>query len=238
MNPTRVDRKYLLADEAVSELLDAKPELWASEAIAGRTIQRYETEYFDTPELTLFHAARLQRASRAKVRVRHYLDTGDTFLEVKSRNARGEITKVRQPWSGSLTDARPFLEAALGPLAACGDPVRPDAVTIDRLVPMARTAYQRTAMALTAGGRMTVDRHLAVGPHRGVSHHLIDDRFALVILETKSPNQSPTGIDRGLWDAHTRPMSLSKYALAIASFRPDLPVNRWARAAAYLHPLP
>lgn len=215
----------MLPHEVLLQFLTTNQDLWAPVAVAGLETQRYETEYFDTADLDLFHAARLQRPLRSKVRVRHYLDTGDTFCEVKSRNPRGETIKLRQPWTGSFSEARPFLEASLGPL----NPL------IDQLVPTARTAYERLAMTLVAGGRMTVDRHLRVGAHSALTHHLFEEGSELVILETKSPDQSPTQIDRILWDSHHRPVSLSKYALAIVSFRPDLPLNRWARAAANLH---
>ena len=227
MSATRVDRKYLLPDETLLQVLEANRDLWIPDTVSGLDVQRYETEYFDTPDLQLFHAGRLQRPVRSKVRIRHYLDTGDHFIEVKTRNARGETTKVRQPWTGSFTEFRPFLEASLG---AAG-------VLIDQLVPMARTAYERSAAVLVSGGRMTVDRELRVGRHDALTHHLHDDRFTYVILETKSPDQSPTAIDRFLWDSHIRPVSLSKYAMAIASFRPELPMNRWTRAATHLRPI-
>ena len=68
----------------------------------------------------------------------------------------------------------------------------------------------------------------------GVTHQLFDEGAALVIVETKAPDARPTSIDRWFWEQRHRPHSLSKYALAVASFRPDLPLNRWTRVAAQL----
>lgn len=221
MTSTRVDRKYVLSEKVLEELLFANRERWSLEAVAGLDVQHYETEYFDTAALHLFHAARGKRPLRSKVRVRHYVDTASWFVEVKSRNARGETTKVREPWTGSLIDAYPLLNASMGASAKI----------INDLVPTARTAYQRTAAMIVGGGRMTIDRGLTVGAHAENSHELFGEGSELVIVETKSPNQSPTPIDRWLWDRQIRPGSLSKYALAVASFRPDLPLNRWTNAA-------
>jgi hypothetical protein len=235
LRATRVDRKYLLPESVLDQLLSESRELWVPESMAGfvgadgHAQQRYETLYFDTPDLVLFHAARLQRPSRAKVRVRTYLDTGDSFVEVKQRSPRGETTKAREPWTGSLDDAKPFIEASLyGETATAA---------VAGLVPIARTAYQRVAYLLNDGARMTVDRGLAVGSHVGPSHYLPaegNEGTKLVIVETKSAGLSPTLIDRCLWNVHVRPQSLSKYALAIASFNPELPMGRWRRTVTQL----
>jgi hypothetical protein len=242
LRATRVDRKYLLPERVLEQILSENRELWIPESEAGPSggvganssePQRYETLYFDTPDLGLFHAARLQRPSRAKVRVRTYLDTGESFVEVKQRSPRGETTKAREPWTGSLGDAKPFIEASLHRDTQTTE-------TVARLVPIARTAYQRVAYRLNDGARMTVDRGLAVGSHLGPSHYLRaegDEGTRLVIVETKSAGLSPTVIDRCLWNVHVRPQSLSKYALAIASFHPELPMGRWRRTVTQLREL-
>lgn len=227
MTTTRVDRKYVVSEAVLEELLSANRAWWSADTTTGLNVQHYETEYFDTPDLHLFHAARGQRPLRNKVRVRHYLDTATRFVEVKSRNVRGETVKVREPWTGLLDDARLLLDASLGR----------DGALIDSLVPTARTAYERTALIVGGGGRMTIDRGLQVGSAAGFSHRLFAEGAELLIVETKAADRSPTAIDRWLWDRHIRPTSLSKYALAVASFRPDLPVNRWTREARRLHPI-
>jgi VTC domain len=227
MTSTRVDRKYLLPEDLLRHALVVFGDSCSPERVDGLERQRYETEYFDTPDLQLFHAARGRRALRSKVRVRHYIDTRARFVEVKSRNARGETTKVRDHWNGSFADARAFLQGALSS----------SSWLVDQLVPIARTSYEREAYVLVGSGRMTVDRCLMVGRHDALSHRLLGDSSELVVVETKAPDQGPTAIDRYLWDCRYRPISLSKYALAIASFRPDLPLNRWTEVASRLQSL-
>jgi hypothetical protein len=229
---SRVDRKYLLPESAVEALLEVDPNSWELDRVNGFSSQRYETLYFDTPELQFFHAARGKHPLRSKVRLRHYVETGDRFLEAKRRNARGLTTKVRTPWHGSLDAHAEFLEDSLGTLAP----------TVEALEPVALTSYDRVAYQLGDLGRMTTDKSLRFGSHAGVSHCLVDplsraDSTELVIVETKSVDQSATPIDRILWDLGFRPRSLSKYALAIASVHPEIPLNRWARPAANLQTL-
>ncbi len=234
---SRVDRKYLLAESEVQKILAENPALWRLEEVSGHATQQYVTDYFDTPSLDFFHAARGRRPRRSKVRVRHYLATADHFIEVKRRNARGETTKVRAPWKGSLAAAEPFLRESLGA----------DEIFVNLLASVARTSYERTALALNGNARMTIDRELRVGPHHGFTHELRELEVPgaqvsyplgdLVIVETKSTNLLPTVLDRCLWERGHRPHPISKYALAVASFQPNLPLNRWTHAAAYLCPV-
>ncbi len=222
MRTTRVDRKYLVPEDVVQDLLQTNPDLLAIDAPNGLDVQRYRTQYWDTPDLTLFHDGRGKRAYRRKVRIRRYGDGGAQFIEVKSRDARGMNVKTREAWTGHFVHAQPFLRSALADQHEL----------VNQLVPTAFTAYERSAYMLPSGARITVDRRLVVGSSDAGTHGLFDDgQRQLCIVETKSPTGSPTVVDRQLWHLHGRPISLSKYALAVLSFRPDLPPNRWALAA-------
>jgi hypothetical protein len=57
----------------------------------------YASLYLDTPELTGYHLSARGRRRRFKVRRRTYLDTGQSFLEVKTRGGRGSTVKERTP---------------------------------------------------------------------------------------------------------------------------------------------
>jgi hypothetical protein len=223
----RVDRKYLVSAEVVQQLLFSTETQLTAEMINGQLTQRYQTEYWDTPELQLFHDGRGRRGQRRKIRVRRYGDAGAQFVEVKSRNARGMTVKAREAWTGQIFDAIPFLRTALGEQENL----------VEHVAPTAQTSYERNAYSLPFGGRLTVDRHLLVGTPAATTHSLFDSHSELYIVETKSPTHAPTAIDLQLWNLNLRPIALSKYALAILSFRLDLPANRWSSAARHLHPI-
>ncbi|MDG2026158.1 MAG: hypothetical protein P8J50_03555 [Acidimicrobiales bacterium] len=48
------------------------------------------------------------------------------------------------------------------------------------------------------------------------------------IVETKTTDRA-SEVDRLLWRNRIRPAKVSKYGTGLASLRPDLPSNRWAR---------
>ncbi len=93
---TRVDRKYLLTTAELAALGEHLGHFRALE-IAGRRRFGYESVYFDTPDLDLYRAHRQGRRRRFKVRIRTYLDSGESMLEVKTKGPRGETVKARTP---------------------------------------------------------------------------------------------------------------------------------------------
>lgn len=216
---TRVDRKYLVprsvADDLVHELADRALAL----EIGGVRRFGYRSVYLDTPALASYHGAAQPRRRRFKVRIRSYLDSGERFVEVKTRGRRGVTAKERRPAAHS--DA---LDAAghayvREVLADAGI----DTTDVDDLAPSLVTRYDRSTLFIPASaGRMTIDT--------SVSWRLPDGAgFAspgLTIVETKSGG-SASDADRLLWSMKQRPRTVSKYATGLAVLRPDLPSNRW-----------
>ena len=220
---TRTDRKYLLsAPEAEAVLRRLGPDAAVLE-IDGRRSFGYESVYYDTPGLDLYRLAATGRRRRFKVRIRRYLDSGQCWLEVKTRGPRGVNVKHRQ-----LLDVPAGRSAVLG--AAERDEIRaavgPAATDlVDRLRPVLVTRCRRCTVHLAqAGARLTVDRDLQWQLPGGE----FLDATGVVVLETKSAD-GPTPVDRTLWAAGHRPDRFSKYAVGLALLHPDLPANRWHR---------
>lgn len=214
---TRVDRKYLVTADVAEALLAAPRERLAVLEIEGDRSFRYESVYFDTPELALYTAAARKRRPRFKVRTRRYEGTGTSVLEVKTKSGRGETVKVRaELHRGDLRSLdhsdRQFIEATAGPGAS------------ERLVPRLTTRYLRTTFAdLAADARLTIDR--------GVQFVDWLDRQATldgVVIESKSAGR-PAPADRWLWSQGIRPVKFSKYCVGLAVLHGELPANRWHR---------
>ena len=68
--------------------------------VDGRRSSRYESTYLDTVDLDSWTAAATRRRRRWKVRSRVYADTGERWLEVKTRGLRGATVKERLPHDG------------------------------------------------------------------------------------------------------------------------------------------
>ncbi|WP_407320329.1 polyphosphate polymerase domain-containing protein [Isoptericola halotolerans] len=225
---TRVDRKYVLTPDEVHELLSAV----ARQPVAARVLEiggartfTYDSTYFDTPELTTFHQAARRRRRRFKVRTRTYVDTGGTFLEVKTRAARGVTVKVRRPTDPELrtlqADDHDFVDDRLAAARVAAPPS-------SDLVPVLSSRYRRTTLLLP-DVRMTLDTSLAwrLAPgYDGGTHHA--DVGDLVVVETKA-GTAPSSVDRLLWRSGHRPDRISKYATGLTVLRPDLPDHPWRR---------
>ena len=222
---TRVDRKYVVSRDQLALMLTRLPRETRALEIDGRRTFGYESTYFDTADLITYRAHLQKRRRRYKVRYRCYLDSGDEFLEVKYKGARGVTLKERQPMVGLQPgSARDRLDgAARGFVSQVVDRAYGLRVP-DDLAPIVTTRHQRSTFLSSDASRFTVDVALSFGDlHR--SAWLRDD---YAILESKSVDGG-AAVDRMLKDLRIRPLSVSKYCLAVAALRPDLTSNPWHR---------
>lgn len=222
---TRVDRKYLVPRDAVPAVLDRLDDARALELPNGSRGSRYESVYFDTPDMLGYRLAAGSRRRRFKVRSRTYLDAGASFLEVKTRGGRGLTVKDRLELHSApdelLGRERRYVDEVL---AACG--IRPIGALRRTLV----TRYRRSTLLLTdadGAGRVTIDLDLEW--RDAASDRAPELRLpGAAIIETKSAG-SASSADRALWRLGHRPMPISKYATGLAAMHPELPGNRWHR---------
>ena len=237
---TRVDRKYLLPVHAAQDLVHALGDAQVLQ-IGRRRSFAYASTYFDTPDLDSYYLAARGRRRRFKVRTRSYLDSGLTFLEVKTRGGRHTTLKSRTEYDRTdlLTEpGRRFVAECLATSGACPQ-ARADEVA-DTLMPALSTTYERTTLHLPEeSARLTLDTRLAwiglpprgapaVGRTGSAGRRRIPVRAAgaLAIVETKTP-AAPSAADRWLWAAGHRPAVISKYATGMALLHPELPANKW-----------
>lgn len=236
---TRVDRTYLVPAAAVQRLLHEMADDLRVLEIDRRRSFAYRSVYHDTEQLASYRAAATGRRRRFKVRRRDYVDTGASFVEVKTRSGRGESCKARL----ALPDCSPAdaaghlsgegLAFVHDQLAAAGIPIPAGA-----LHPVLATRYNRTTVLCrpTDGrsepSRITLDTSLAwTDAADGATARLAE----LVVLETKAGTR-PGPADRLLWELGHRPLRLSKYAVGLALLRPELSANRWHRTIGRLGP--
>lgn len=238
---TRTDRKYLLPLETAAALVSAlAPDLRVLEIDARRWFG-YRSTYYETDGLDSFRSAATARRRRFKVRRRDYVDTGGSWLEVKTRTGRGHARKVRRP----LTDEAGMTCPGSPPDLASAGPTRLDlasmafvegelaaagvAVPEGRLVPSLVTAYRRTTLLVaTEGARLTIDTDLRWSDPTSLPVRQAARLHRLIVVETKSAGP-PGAADRHLWAHGHRPVRLSKYATGLALLHDQLPANRWHR---------
>jgi hypothetical protein len=217
---TRVDRKYVVPLATFTILFDWMGDRLSVLQIGDLRLFRYESVYFDTPELAAYLQHAHGRRRRVKIRTRAYLDSGDCLLEFKSVGARGETLKERFPY---LLASRHDLDAGARALASerLGHTISTSA-----LRPVLTTAYHRATLVDSTGlHRVTCDVNLRFENGAAQRYGPLD---GVVVLESKSVGSEPL-IDRVLRRLGSRPLSLSKYCVGMAVLDPRLPANRWNR---------
>jgi hypothetical protein len=234
---TRIDRKYVLPRSELDAVLgDLDPGVRVLD-IDGVRSSAYESVYFDTPELTSFLMAAHPRRRRFKIRTRTYVDSAQSYLEVKTRGGRGATVKERLPYAiddrSTLTsEGRRYTDSVLDEAAITAAEGRD-------LVPTLMTRYLRTTLFVPdSSSRATIDTDLSwstlyplVRSDRTVTgpedrrNRL--DRPHLAIVETKSGSRA-SAVDRILWAHGHRPATISKYGTGMAALCSDLPGNKWA----------
>ncbi|GAA1667795.1 VTC domain-containing protein [Glycomyces endophyticus] len=221
---TRVDTKYLLSPERYRWFRDrlAATGEWACLDIGGRRRFAYESVYFDTPDLLTYRQHRQGRRRRFKVRTRLYADSGECAFEVKVKGARQDTVKERLPYAAAdaariTPEAAEHLARTLWEAYGLGVPRGLEA----RL----RTDYSRhTLVDPAAGVRITCDEDLRCVTGAGTA---VARPVSLVEVKSARPG-GPA--DRLLWSMGARPVSVSKYCLAVAALAPGMRGNPWARA--------
>ena len=172
---TRVDRKYLVASSAAQNVVDALTGRALVLDIDGRRSFSYASTYFDTPGLDSYLQAARKRRHRFKIRTRSYLDSGLTFLEVKTRGPRGATIKQRLDYRAADADRLTeegidFVVECLAPLTGSAQEARR---TAQSLRPVMATTYRRTTLHLPDDdARATIDTDLAwtaLAPRSGAS---------------------------------------------------------------------
>ena len=90
----RVDTKYLISKDDLSDVLLALLGDYYILEINDRRIFSYHTNYFDTPDKKYFREHHQGKTSRHKVRFRNYKESDTSFLEIKYKY-KGETNKLR-----------------------------------------------------------------------------------------------------------------------------------------------
>ena len=212
----RIDKKYLATLGQLEQLLMMAQGKYMVQQIEGMRYSRYHTIYLDTPDEEMYSMHHNGRLVRQKVRVRTYLDSGDTFLEVKNKNNHGRTKKKRITVTGVNTlhedDGDMLLAKHSNYLLA-------------DLVPKVENRFERiTLVNMAKTERLTIDCHVKF-------HHLetdIHDTYdRLVIIELKRAGNVYSPVKSMLRELRIKPSGFSKYCIGSALTNPALKRNRF-----------
>jgi hypothetical protein len=211
----RVDTKYIFG---MDQLIAILPELtghYRALTIDQTRLHRYKTLYFDTSDFTFYAQHHNRIASRYKVRVRKYVDTGSAFFEIKHRTNQRRTVKSRVPIPDLVTRLDdPLIEFTHEHLPC-------DA---EHLEPKLWNEYVRlTLVSKQRPERVTIDLNLK---YRWNEACVVLP--GLVIVEVKQRHQSQAAeIIHQLRRLGIRPHAYSKYAAGVYSLYDGVKVNNF-----------
>jgi hypothetical protein len=210
----RVDKKYLMHMSQLSHFLTSLSEDYDILEHNEKRMLRYETAYYDTPELDFYRMHLVGKAHRFKVRKRIYLDTATQFLEIKTKTNQGKTEKLRL----QMEEDREHFNELERTLIQSIVPFAPSQLAL-----MIWTNYSRiTLVNKSLNERVTIDVSLQFfGKNSNV------DFTNLVIVEVKQEGKVITPAVKTLRELRQKPGGISKYCLGMLSLMPEIPSNRF-----------
>jgi hypothetical protein len=216
----RIDCKFVAPASLFRQLMEDIAPRFYIQVNDGRRIGLYQTQYLDTPELDLFLMHHNGKRNRQKIRIRSYVDSGISFLEMKNKNNRGRTGKIRVPVPLSHVRSVNDLEGA--PLLFLSEHAVIDA---DSLTPALSNCFNRiTLVNCDAAERITIDLNLSFLNHRTGRETQVDN---LMILELKQAGRQQSCFRDALCRLRIKPHSFSKYCMGSVLTNPCLKYNRF-----------
>lgn len=217
----RVDVKFVIPLHLLSEIIKECQPFYQLLEINDDSICSYETLYYDTSDLTLYHQHHTGRLNRYKVRFRNYVGSNLSFFEIKHKTNKGRTIKTRivQPNNANInlnSDASEFLEKST--------PFNSSEMKGNIWV-----NYQRiTLVNKTSNERLTIDINLTFKNGENTVRY-----NQVAIAEVKQERFGASPIIDIFKKYNLRPGSISKYCLGILSIFEEVKINRFKRKLLY-----
>lgn len=203
----RTDTKFVTCKSKLAQLLELAQGKYFAQQIDGSRVANYRTVYWDTPEHRFYLDHHNGRAPRQKIRVRTYLDSDKTFLEVKTKNNHGRTKKKRitvpSQERQDVIDAggTPFIQGLTG-------------TTFDDILPTVQNQFQRiTLVNYGKTERLTIDFNVRFHNFETETDAQTGD---LVIIELKRDGNVYSPILELLRRVHIQASGFSKYCIGSA----------------------
>jgi hypothetical protein len=218
----RTDSKFVLSFDSLLPVLKQLPNQYRILTINKIRIFNYRTDYFDTPELSMYTDHHNGKLNRFKIRQREYVESNIRFLEVKYKSNKGRVIKDRieksfrdQPaFTGFVTGHTPY------------DPRQLSVILTNRF-------NRITLVNLKLKERVTLDFNLSFSDEKQNA-----ELSGLVIIEIKQNRlnmQSP--VFKMLKEYGVRRESISKYCLGVSVLNRHHKLNNFKKTVNLINQL-
>jgi hypothetical protein len=220
----RIDTKFVIHENQLKEFLTAIEMYYNVLVINDVSLHPYETLYFDTPGLKLYHMHHNGKLNRYKLRCRKYVNSGISFFEIKTKTNTSRTIKKRMP----IEYIPEALDAQMNQYIREHTPGK-----LAYYIPVLRVYFDRiTLVNKKANERLTFDINLRY--KSSGSEVKIPD---LVIVEIKQEKCSVSPF-RQLMKEHRHPINyLSKYCLGLTCLNSELKKNSFKHKISTLNKL-
>ncbi len=210
----RIDTKFITNYSTLLKLLEMTTDEYYAQELNGDRVNPYLTTYWDTPAHLFYMSHHDGHYPRKKVRVRTYLESDITFLEVKKKNNHGRTTKTRiqVPAQDELAEPQvsTFLEKKVG-------------MDLEEMRPVIQNRFDRiTLVNMGKTERLTIDfnirfQNLETGVESGTGN--------LVIIELKRDGNVYSPVKEMLRKLRIKQDGFSKYCIGVVMTNPDIKQN-------------
>lgn len=205
----RTDTKFVTSIDKLMQLLQMAGDEYRVQEIDGKRNMSYATIYYDSKDYAFYNAHHDGHAGRQKVRVRSYVDSQLSFLEVKTKDNHGKTYKSRI--SADDASAQDFLKQVL----------HIDPQLLEQKIENSFHRITLVNKAMTE--RLTIDTDLSfLNLTTGKKCSLPK----LAIIELKRDGLQPSPILPMLRELRIHPGGFSKYCIGEALTNPSLRTNR------------
>jgi len=206
----RIDTKYAVPIAVLPLILEAAKADYYVQEIDGKRIATYDTMYYDTATLDMYMRHHDRQLVRQKIRIRQYVDSNLTFLEIKRKNNKGRTKKKR------ITLPSEEIESFVAAKSR---------YVWSELTPHLRTMFHRiTLVNKLKTERLTIDMDLVWD---NVVSSEVMTYPELVIIELKRDGNVPSKMTRIMLDHRIHPLKISKYCIGTALTTPGIKKNRF-----------
>lgn len=222
----RTDSKFVTDKATLLQLLKLVGSDYFAQEIDGKRIAPYRTIYWDTPVHSFYLAHHNGRSPRKKVRVRTYVDSNLTFLEVKTKNNHGRTKKKRIQVEGSTKIDNANCDRFLHEMTPYG---------YKELKPVLQNQFDRiTLVNRGKTERLTIDFNIRF---ENFETHSTCGTGSLVVVELKRDGAVFSPVKDMLLKLRVKPSGFSKYCIGTVMTNDTIKQNMFKPKMVYLERL-
>lgn len=214
----RIDTKYIVTLDVLIEILKRSHTLYFVQTGEDNSrMAQYHTIYLDTDDKAMFVRHETGRKVREKIRMRTYLDTNDTFLEIKDKNNHGRTKKRRI--------VIPNMEGIMGNEDAERFLSEKAKYQLNMLHPHLENEFSRiTLVNKSKTERLTIDLNLG---YHNFENNNIGNLNQIAIIELKRDGLTHSPMKQIFLEMHIHEGGFSKYCICSSLSNPGLRQNNF-----------